>query len=127
MARPSKTDFLKLTGIKFKRFDDSLEKLKASLEREPAKLVSTGIAIGEAQGLFVDLYETIKHYGFLEDGDTRIARIEISLNEIENFLKEEIINIPLIGFNVGTAIISSNVIKEFLGIAEAMKTTKVKG
>ena len=116
MARPSKESFVQPLRIKAKKFDDALAKIRESLEREPAKLVSTGIYIGTAQGLCVDLSQSLIHYGFIEEEDARMAQIENALNTIETCLKEAEVNIPLIGFNVGVATVSSDILKEDLGL-----------
>src|SRR6478609_6753884 len=112
MARPTKESYLAPVKIKAKRFDDALAKIKEALSREPSKLVDVGLNIGAAQGLYVDLNEALVHGGFIEEGDVRMSQIENALNQIESCLKEAAVNIPLIGYNVGVALVSSDALKE---------------
>ncbi len=124
MARPSKLDNLRPLAEKFKKFDEALLKMKGALEKEPAKLIAIGLYVGESQALFVDLNESILHYGFLESGDAKLAQIENALNEIELGLKEETVNVPLIGMNVGIVSIISGLLKDEIGISSLAKPTK---
>ena len=124
MARPSKVEQLKPVAVKFKKFDESLNKIRESLSRDPARLVDTGIAIGEAQALYIDLNQILNHYGFIDSGDAKMSQIENSLNDIEKCLKENVVNVPLIGFNIGVASVSSNILKEAIGLNVQTKATK---
>ena len=116
MARPTNVELLKPVKIKFKYFDDALEKIKEASQREPPRITEIGLNVGMAQGLYIDLISSLNRRGHIKEDEENSQQIETSLNEIESLLKENNVNVPLISFSVGLAIVSSNLLKDKIGL-----------
>ena len=124
MARPTKDQYLKPIKNKVIKLDGALARIKEGCQREPAKLADIGLSIGEAQAIFVDMNAHLKQYALVDDDDTILAQMEASLNDIEKYLKEEIVNVPMIGMNTGMLTVCSEILKDNLGLTQVAPEPK---